>query len=295
MRRYVLPIVSLGLLLLIIGAILKGRVFKKAEAGLQVNSIPASTVFLNEKHVGKTPFKDEKLQPGEITLRLVPEETTLALSPWETKIELINKVITSVNHEFGQTEETSAGEVMTLEKIADKKTGSLAIISQPDSCLVKIAGETKGFTPLLLEKLSEGEYQISVSTSDFKERTIRANVIPEYKLIINVNLAKETGISEAEITGTPTPSPTGTVTPKPTPKPTGPTPTTPPKPYVEIKETPTGWLRVRLEPSTTATEAAKVYPGEKYSLLDEEGGWYKIKYETDKEGWISGQYAEKYE
>jgi len=67
------------------------------------------------------------------------------------------------------------------------------------------------------------------------------------------------------------------------------------KPYVLIKETPTGWLRVRMEPSTTATEAAKVNPGEKYPLLEEKGGWYKIRYSGDKEGWISAQYATKFE
>jgi uncharacterized protein YgiM (DUF1202 family) len=50
-----------------------------------------------------------------------------------------------------------------------------------------------------------------------------------------------------------------------------------------------------MEPSTVATEAAKVNPGEMYPLLDEESGWYKIEYQKDEEGWISGQYAEKYE
>lgn len=283
MRRFVLPIIALGLLFLIIGAIFKGRVFKKAEAGLQVNSIPASTVFLDEKHVGKTPFKEEKLSPGEVTLRLVPEETTFALSPWETKIKLVNGAMTIVNQEFGETEEASAGEVMTLEKIADRKTASLAVISLPDSAMVRIGGETKGFTPFSLEKLDGGEYQISVTASGYKERSVRANLRPEYKLILNVKLAKETEVSEAEVTGTPTPSPGA------------PTPTSPPRPYVLIKDTPTGWLRVRMEPTTTATEAAKVNPGEKYPLLDEESGWYKIEYEADKEGWISGQYAEKYE
>jgi N-acetylmuramoyl-L-alanine amidase len=62
---------------------------------------------------------------------------------------------------------------------------------------------------------------------------------------------------------------------------------------VVIKNTPTGWLRVRMEPSLSATEAAKVKPGEKYTLLDEKNGWYKISYKEGEEGWISGRYAKK--
>ena len=43
----------------------------------------------------------------------------------------------------------------------------------------------------------------------------------------------------------------------------------------------------------TASEAAKVNPGDTFELLDEEAGWYKINYEENKEGWISSNYVEK--
>ena len=64
---------------------------------------------------------------------------------------------------------------------------------------------------------------------------------------------------------------------------------------VLIKETPTGWLRVRGEPSTVGAEVGRVNPGEKYTLLEEKDGWFQIEYEEGKNGWISGQYAEKTE
>jgi len=38
---------------------------------------------------------------------------------------------------------------------------------------------------------------------------------------------------------------------------------------------------------------AKVNPGETYPYSNEEkNGWYKIEYETGKEGWISKVYAD---
>jgi hypothetical protein len=71
---------------------------------------------------------------------------------------------------------------------------------------------------------------------------------------------------------------------------------------VVILSTPTGFLRVRSEPSTLADELGTVEPDEEYELLetDEETGWFKIKFtqeENDEEieGWISNQYAKMVE
>ncbi len=291
MRKFVLPAIALVLVLGVGGFIIKQKFLQPAQAGLQVSSNPPATVFLDEKEMGMTPNEWQNLKPGEITLKLVPQATATTYFPWETKIKLINGMMAVVNREFGETESASAGEVMTVEKIADKKSASLAIISIPDSAVVTLNNETKGFTPVSLDSLTGGNFEVRVSANGYKERMVRVKLVDGYKLMVNVKLAeeeKEDGEGEeeeeAEVTGTPTPK--AEVTPKTTP---------PPRPYVLIEETPTGWLRVRMEPSTTATEAAKVNPGEMYSLLDEESGWYKIEYEEDEEGWISGQYAEKYD
>ena len=69
--------------------------------------------------------------------------------------------------------------------------------------------------------------------------------------------------------------------------------TPPAKPYVKVKDTPTGFLRVRMGPSTSATETAQIKPGEMYPYLDEEkDGWLKIEYKKDEEGWVSGVYVD---
>jgi len=54
-------------------------------------------------------------------------------------------------------------------------------------------------------------------------------------------------------------------------------------------------VRVRKEPSTASDEVAKVNDGEQYPLLDSQSGWYQIEYAAGQTGWISGQYAEKFE
>lgn len=62
---------------------------------------------------------------------------------------------------------------------------------------------------------------------------------------------------------------------------------------VIIKETETGWLNVRKGPGTNFPSAVKIYPGEKYELLEDSGNWLKIRVDEDTEGWIFSVYGLK--
>jgi hypothetical protein len=231
---------------------------------------------------------------------LVPEVTNDSLSPWEGKVILNPNVLTVVNRNLSSTAQASSGEVIWLEKIPSKDKSSITVISSPDQAVVRIDGEPKGFSPITIDELNPGGYQVVVASTGYEERTISAKTIAGFRLVINVQLAKKIeGIEEATPSGekvetTPTPNTKATPTPKSSSQKTV---TPPPKPYIKIKETPTGWLRVRMEPGTSATEAAKVKPGEMFPYLGEEkivGGtrWYKIEYEKDKEGWVISAYVE---
>jgi len=287
--------VFLGIVLL--GIVLKTTVFNKKNNGaISISSTPKAIVFIDGIQVGTTPYLNDKLQVGEHTVKLVPEATNDSLVPWEGKVILNPNVLTVVNRNLGSSAQASSGEVIWLEKITSKDKASITVISSPDQAVVRIDGEPKDFSPITIDDLNPGSYQIVVASTGYEERTISAKAVAGYKLIINVQLAKKIeGIEEAKTSGekaetTPTPTPEVASGYKPTPSPTV---TPPPKPYIKIKETPTGWLRVRVDPSTSATEAAKVKPGEMFPYLGEEkNGWYKIEYEKDKEGWVSGTYVE---
>lgn len=53
------------------------------------------------------------------------------------------------------------------------------------------------------------------------------------------------------------------------------------------------WLRIRSSGATTSKTLGFVKEGEKYSILEESGNWYKIKTSKGAVGWISGDYAKK--
>ena len=294
-------VIVIVLALSLVGLAVKNKFFSKPGPGaLQISTTPRATVLIDGNQVGTTPFFDDKIQPGEHTVKLIPEATTDGLIGWEGKVTLASGLLTAINRNFGTSDALSSGEIIWLEKIASRDKSSLSVISIPDQAVVKVDGEPKGFATVTVEDLNPGSHQVVVTSTGFEEKTVSsAKTVAGFKLIVKVQLAQKIegiqGATESAEMTTPTPEVKGkTATPTPTPTKAKTTPTVEPeKPYVRIKDTPTGWLRVRVEPSVSATEAAKVNPGETFPYLDEEkGGWYKIEYEKGKEGWISGVYVE---
>ncbi|MGB9911467.1 MAG: SH3 domain-containing protein [Microgenomates group bacterium] len=286
------------ILILLLGFLVFKKIFSTPKlAVISISSSPQTAVFIDNVQVGtaslEKPYYNDKIEPGEHRIKLVPESNELI--PWEGKINLPAGILTSIKRELASSEAESGGQVVWLEKIENKRKASLAVISFPEQAVVKLGGEPKGFTPFLNEEIPPGSYQIEIAAPGYKSRTISIKLIAGYKLLINAKLAKEIeGIEEmaskkeaeeATSSGKPMPSPTPLVKSNST--------TSLKKPYVEIKNTPTGWLRIRSKPSTSGEELGKAKPGETFPYLGETvNGWYKIEYEEDKEGWVSGTYAD---
>lgn len=279
-----------GILLVVIGG-LKFIGSRGTKQGvLKVNSSSTASIFLSNKHLGQTPY-EEKVDVGDFSLKLVPESTVTPLATWEGSIKVAPSLLTYVNATLSESEFTSAIDVLWLEKISSK-VSEVAITTNPDGATVALDGEMKGITPLSLTTVSPGEHTLTMTSPGFATRTVKLKANAGYKVNAIIKLALSPS-SEVQPTATTTATTTGGPTPTPT-KATSST-TNPPKPYAVIKDTPTGFLRVRLEPSTSSTEAARVNPGDKFTIFDEKTGWFQIKYEGTNKGWISSQYAEKVE
>ena len=285
MKRKVFFLVWLTGLVFIVFALvlfLGNRGPKQGE--LRVDSQPVATIFLDNKNIGRTPFKD-KVASGEYTLKLVPETTTVQITTWQGKVVVGQNLLTYVNANLSESELTTAIDLVWLEKITSKQS-ELSVTTNPDGATVLVDDVSRGVTPLSLQDIAPGDHTASVTSIGFLSRSLKIKTTSGYRLIANLKLALSGSSTPLESSPTATPAPTKKAeTTKPDPI----------KPYVVIKDTPTGFLRVRMEPSTGATEAAQVKPGEKYSIVDTKNGWFEIKYDGTNAGWISGQYAEKVE
>ncbi|MFH1561517.1 MAG: PEGA domain-containing protein [Patescibacteria group bacterium] len=276
MTKKTVVILAFILLFVLLVFILFFRSWGSKKAAVQLNAFPQSAVYIDGREAGTTPYENNDIKSGEVVLRLVPEAAFSA--SWERKVTLNPSTQTVVNWEFNADSAYEAGELIYFEKTSLKERSGLIVNCLPDACSISVDGQMRGFSPLNLEDVGDGSHKILISLPGYKSREILARAVKGYRLVIETKLAKET------VSQTDTPEPTEVAD-----EPGDELAT----PYVIIGETPTGWLRVRIEPSVAASEAAKVNPGDKFSLLDEEAGWYQIEYQVGKKGWVSGDYADK--
>ncbi|MBI2008517.1 PEGA domain-containing protein [Candidatus Amesbacteria bacterium] len=249
---------------------LRGR---QPNAGLKIETTPPSLVFVDNQQLGKTPF-DKLFRSGDITVKLIPDSASSAIGPYQTQVRLSSQVYTVINRDFGSSESDSAGEVVIPQPQSQGQTSLSVITSSPDSASVSIDDQPQGLTPLLVSPISPGDHKISLSAPGFAPRTVNVQTVSGYKLQISAKLAGPVPISPTPVPSTPAPAA---------------------KPQVTILDTPTGFLRVRQGPSTSASESGRIKPGETYPLLKTEGGWFLIQIElpSTSSGWISSEYAQK--
>lgn len=292
----------LVIILLLLGLVKYFGGMKPKEGFLTVHSAQSASVFLDNKHIGRTPVQKYSVAPGDFSVRIVPESTVTPLASWQGSVKIQSGILTFVNVTPGESEFATAVETMWLEKISSK-VSELDVVTNPDSATISLDGASKGVTPLSIPNVTPGPHTLAIASVGFVSSNTKIQTTAGFKLSAVIKLALSGAPQEASPSPTPvvgSPTPTGKTTPAPTGKLT-PTPTKaassadPSKPFVTIKDTPTGFLRVRMEPSTQASEAARVNPGEKYHIEEEKTGWYQIKYDGTNKGWISGQYATKIE
>lgn len=305
MKQKVGFLIGIVLLFVVIGVIItvvRSRSPKQGE--LKVESQPTASVFLDDKHIGRTPIgkTSYKINSGEYTLKITPDTGVVSLANFQEKIKISPNTLTYVDVTLSESELTTSSYVLWLEKMTGKKS-ELSVVTTPDGANVLLDDEPKGVSPMIISDVTPGDHTLSVVSRGFITRTIKIKLNAGYRLIASIKMSLTPGGSTpqdviATASGTPAdtkPTSKGSPTASPKMTPTKSAAADPTKPYALIKDTPTGFLRVRADSATSAAELARVKPGEKYSIIEEKSDWFKIQLEATKSGWISSQYAQKVE
>src|SRR5437660_9065 len=79
-------------------------------AALQVTSTPEASVFLDGKHLGKTPFFSDQLKAGEFTLKISASEAS-----YVDKITLKEGTLVVVTRDLNDNFLAQSGETLWLE------------------------------------------------------------------------------------------------------------------------------------------------------------------------------------
>ncbi len=275
MKKVFYILIPFVIAILVFSLILLFMTRGKNKGALQVTSTPAANVYLDGKFIGKTPVYKYELSDlidvGTYTIKLVPIAGNF--QPFEQKINISPKVLTVVDRTFAPLA-LSQGSIIDLTPIEDSKTTQISVISFPDASQVFVDNNLAGQTPLLLKNVTESDHELRLVKEGYKDKIVKIKTVAGYKLeaVIFMGVDSQVATSSAN----PSSASAATTSSK-----------------VTILDTPTGFLRVRASASLGAAEVGQVKPGESYPLLDEQTGWYKIKLNNSKEGWISSQYAKK--
>lgn len=230
-------------------------------AALQITSTPEASVFLDGKHVGKTPFSSDQLKSGEYLVKLTAGDAS-----YVGKINLAGGTLTVINRQLSSNFLAASGETLWLEK--DKE--GVFIVSMPAGADVVLDGTLVGQTPLLAADIAPGDHKITLTKIGYELREFTIKTSKGWQLVADVSLsaqlAQDTKGAEKL--------------------------TLAPSPKIQVTQTPQGFLRVRQEPSTTALEIGRVKTGDELEVIQEKGDWVKIKFEG-KLGWVSSQYVKK--
>lgn len=253
----------------------------KKEGRLQVESKPSAAVFLDNVMKGNTPYTNSHKQ-GEYMLKIVPDGVATQAASWQKKISIFSGSLTYVDVQLESTDIGSWADVYWLTRLGgfDKSSG-LVVETEPSGALVYIDNDEKGVSPLTLENVTQGNHELSVFMPGFSRRSKKINISPGFQLHAFVKLALDPSQKSKYTIEESTQLATAAASIK------------EPVNTVQILDTPTGWLRVREEPTLSGSESARVNPGQRFELLEEQIGWFKIRIDGLNEGWISSEYAKK--
>lgn len=272
--------------------------FAHPVGGIKITSNITADVFLDGKKTGVTPFTKEPLDTKRYTLKLVPSD---GKAPYETTLKVGANVQTTLDWTFGATPEANSGLQFDVENAKSASATELEFVTLPDTIPVTIDGTVKGFSPLVVTDLSEGEHQIKFQAPGYDPLATGIKLVKGKRMILRATLAKRPVVMDASASAsllTPTPLPAVLAIKTATPKPVATSsakPITISKPYVLVLDTPTGFLRVRSAPAADAAELSRILSGVAVPYAGETtNGWFSVKYSktATASGWVSTTYSQ---
>lgn len=232
-------------------------------SALQITTTPETSVFLNGKHIGKTPYYSDQLKSGDYTIKLAATDAS-----YTDKISLHEGTLTVVNRDLAGNFQAQTGEVLWLEK---DKSGFF-VASMPDSADVTIDGRLVGKTPVSVNDLEDGEHKVAISHTNYFNREFAVKTSGKFQLNAEVTLALKDAKGVGNVENIPSPSPQSS--------------------KIEILKTPQGFLRLRKEPALDSQEVIRVPDGTQLEVIQETKDWIQTRYQ-DKIGWVSTQFTKK--
>ena len=143
---------------------------KKGTGKLSVTSTPpGAKVFVDGKEIGTAPILDKEFAAGR-------RQVILVKAGYETQI--ISIVI-------------SPDALLTINPVLKFQVGSVKITSVPEGAGIKMDGEYKGITPLVIKDIPAGEHFVVIESETYKIHKMVAKIKPGKQEELNISLVSK--------------------------------------------------------------------------------------------------------
>lgn len=178
------------LLFLVLGAIAYGVTVGmqeipgiKQKAYITAETIQESAdVYIDGEKIGQTPIQTQEVSSGTHTVKIQSTENPLAV--YSTKVDFLPTIEVTFQRDLGVSDLFSSGRDFWMEK----GRTNLTVISQPSGAEVTIDGSGVGVTPLSLDKITEGDYELSIKSTGYETQSARISVKKDYNLNVSAQL-----------------------------------------------------------------------------------------------------------
>lgn len=184
------PILTYVVLFLVLGGIAYGVTVGmqeipgiKQKAYLTVETVEAGAEVLFEDEVlGKTPLKTQEVSAGNHAVQIQSAENSNI--SYTAKPDFLPGVEVTLQRDLGVSDLFSSGRDFWMEK--DRT--NLTVISQPSGATVLVDGADVGATPLSLDKITEGDYELTIKSAGYETQSARISLKNGYKLNVSAKL-----------------------------------------------------------------------------------------------------------
>lgn len=114
----------------------------------------------------------------------------LLWSHMKQKIRLRPGLLTVVTWKLAQRPELSGGVIYEMEPISSKNKSEVSFVTIPDGAIVSLQGKEKEFSPVIITDVNPDHNEFEVSLPSYESQKHTINVVPGYRMLVNVKLAK---------------------------------------------------------------------------------------------------------
>lgn len=184
---YFLGVLGVALTVFFGGELIRNITGIGGKSGLEVSVTNGDAqILINDKIVGNTPYESKDVKSGTnvITLRNETRQYQTEIKFLPSKKDVIYTV--GIIRDLGVSDIFSSGQELWFDKEGSENT--IRVVSEPSGASVFIDGVEVGNTPFSSAAITNGDYELKLTSPGYESSSVRINVQKDYTLNISIKL-----------------------------------------------------------------------------------------------------------